>query len=257
MYGRLEITPILHLPLLKDGDDLAAMIVARTRSIRLAIKNRDVLVVGQKAVSKAEGRIVNIDNIKPSARAARLAKKTGKRPEFVEIVMRESARVLRADGDAFIVTTRDGQTCLNGGVDKSNVKGDNMYALLPEDPDASARFLMKRIRELTGKHVGVVITDTRSRPFRRGQVEECIGVAGMNPLIDYRGQKDLFGYRLRFKNVDLADELASAAELVMGQGREATPVAIIRGLKRVRFQERSSSRKLSVLPAEDLFKGTL
>jgi coenzyme F420-0:L-glutamate ligase/coenzyme F420-1:gamma-L-glutamate ligase len=257
MSDRLEITPIHQLPLLKEGDDLAAMIVARARSIGFSIRNRDVVVVGQKAVSKVEGRIVNIDYVKPSARAVKLAEKTGKRPEFIEIVLKESARVLRADGDAFIVTTRDGQKCLNGGVDKSNVRGGSMYALLPEDPDASARLLMRRIRKLTGKHIGVIITDTRSRPFRRGQVEECIGIAGMNPLVDYRGQRDLFGYTLRFKNVDLADELASAAELVMGQGREATPVAIIRGLKRVRFQDRTSSRKLSVLLKEDLFKGTL
>jgi coenzyme F420-0:L-glutamate ligase / coenzyme F420-1:gamma-L-glutamate ligase len=257
MSDTLEITPIHKLPLLKLGDDLAAMIVARARSIGFTIRNHDIVVVGQKAVSKAEGRIVDIDSVKPSAQSVALAKKTGKRPEFVEIVLRDSAKVLRADGDAFIVTTRNGQTCLNGGVDKSNVKGDNMYALLPENPDASARLLMRRIRKLTGKQVGVVITDTRSRPFRRGQVEECIGVAGMNPLVDYRGQKDLFGYTLRFKNVDLADELASAAELVMGQGREATPVAIIRGLKRVRFQDRTSSRKLSILLKEDLFKGTL
>ena len=257
MSGRLTVLPIRGLPLLKSGDDLALIITAKARRSRIQIRNHDVIVVGQKAVSKAEGRIVNIDNVKPSARAITLGRKTRKRPEFVEIVLKDSAKVLRADGDAFIVTTRDGQTCLNGGVDKSNVKGDSVYALLPRNPDASAGMLMRRIRSLTGKQVGVVITDTRSRPFRRGQVEECIGVAGINPLVDYRGQKDLFGYKLRFKNVDLADELASAAELVMGQGREATPVAIIRGLKRVRFQARTSSRKLSVMPREDLFKGTL
>ena len=187
----------------------------------------------------------------------RLAKRTGKKPGFVEIVLKDASRVLRANGEAFIVTTRTGATCLNGGVDKSNVKGDNMYALLPEDPDASARFLRKRIWLLTGKKIGVVVCDTRSRPFRRGQVEECIGIAGLNPLVDYRGQSDLFGYKLRFKNVALADELASASELVMGQGRERAPAAIIRGLKRVRFQERGSTRNLAVRSDEDLFKGTL
>src|SRR5438034_1161680 len=138
--------------------------------------------------------------------------------------------------------------------EKSNVKGDSTYALLPQDPDASARRLRKRIRQLTGRQVGVVICDTRSRPFRKGQVEESIGVAGLNPLIDYRGQKDLFGYTLRFKNVAIADELASAAELVMGQGRERTPVAIIRGLTRIRFQDRASSKTLEVSSEEDLFK---
>ena len=253
----LEIAPLTKLPLLKEGDDLAEIIVTRAREIGVGIKNRDLLVIGQKAVSKAEGRIVDIGDVTPSQRAAKIAKKTGKNPGFVEIVLRESSRVLRADKDAFIVRTKRGATCLNAGVDKSNVKGDSTYALLPQDPDASARRLRKRIRQLTGKAVGVVICDTRSRPFRKGQVEESIGVAGLNPLIDYRGQKDLFGYTLRFKNIALADELASAAELVMGQGRERTPVAIIRGLTRIRFQDRASSKFLVVNAEEDLFRGTL
>ena len=257
MSSGLVISPIDRLPLLKRGDDLGAMIVSRAKEIGLGIRHRDVIVVGQKAVSKAEGRIVNLDDITPSTRALRLAKKTRKRPEFIQLVLKDAARVLRANGDAFIVTTKNGQTCMNGGVDKSNVEGDNTYALLPENPDASARGLMKKIKRLTGKDVSVLITDTRSRPFRRGQVEECIGIAGINPIVDYRGQRDLFGYTLRFKNVSLADELASAAELVMGQGREKTPVAIIRGLKRANLQHRASTRNLSVRPNEDLFKGTL
>jgi len=257
MPKQLVITPLHRLPLLKKGDDLAAMIVARAREIGLGIRHRDVIVIGQKAISKTEGRIVNIDNVMPSSRAVELGKKTGKRPGFVQVVLNDSAKVLRANGDAFIVTTKNGQTCMNGGVDKSNVKGDSLYALLPENPDASARNLMRSVKRLTGKDIGVVITDTRSRPFRRGQVEECIGVAGINPLVDYRGETDLFGHTLRFKNVSLADELASAAELVMGQGREATPVAIVRGLVRVNFQGRTSTRNLSVKPKEDLFKGTL
>jgi coenzyme F420-0:L-glutamate ligase / coenzyme F420-1:gamma-L-glutamate ligase len=253
----LQIIPLDKLPLLKEGDDLASMIVDRARAFRIKISKHDVLVVGQKAISKAEGRIVNIDSVKPSGRAIRIAKRTGKRPELVQIILRESSKVLRADGDAFIVTTKRGATCLNAGVDKSNVKGDSDYALLPQNPDRSAKKLRKRIQRLTGKEIGVVICDTRSRPFRRGQVEECIGIAGLNPIVDYRGQKDLFGYKLRFKNIALADELASAAELVMGQGSEKTPVAIIRGLKRARFQETGSTRKLSVSNQEDLFKGTL
>jgi coenzyme F420-0:L-glutamate ligase/coenzyme F420-1:gamma-L-glutamate ligase len=257
MSGTLQITPLNQLPLLKKGDDLAKIIVTSATKLGVGIRNRDLVVVGQKAVSKAEGRIVDIDNVSPSARAAKIAKKTGKSPGFVEIVLRESSKVLRADKDAFIVRTKRGATCLNAGVDKSNVKGDSTYALLPQDPDASARRLRKRIRQLTGRQVAVVICDTRSRPFRKGQVEESIGVAGLNPLIDYRGQKDLFGYTLRFKNVAIADELASAAELVMGQGRERTPVAIIRGLKRVRFQDHASSRFLPIIAEEDLFKGTL
>src|SRR5437870_241467 len=257
MSRALEIVPLDQLPLFKEGDDLAGIIVSRAKKLGVGIRNRDLVVIGQKAVSKAEGRIIDISKISPSARAAKIAKRTGKSPGFVEIVLKESSRVLRADKDAFIVGTKRGATCLNAGVDKSNVKGDSTYALLPEDPDASARRLRKRIRQLTGKQVAVVICDTRSRPFRKGQVEESIGVAGLSPLVDYRGQKDLFGYTLRLRNVALADELASAAELVMGQGRERTPVTIVRGLKRVKFQERASSRNLSVSTAEDLFRDTL
>jgi coenzyme F420-0:L-glutamate ligase/coenzyme F420-1:gamma-L-glutamate ligase len=257
MSDTLTITPLTQLPLLKEGDDLAGIIVSRAKKLGVGIRNRDLVVIGQKAVSKVEGRIIDIGDVSPSARARKIAKKTGKSSGFVEIVLRESSKVLRADKDAFIVRTKRGATCLNAGVDKSNVRGDRTYALLPQDPDSSARKLRKRIRELTGKQVAVVICDTRSRPFRKGQVEESIGVAGVNPLIDYRGQKDLFGYTLRFKNVTIADELASAAELVMGQGRERTPVAIIRGLTRVRFQDHASSRFLAVRPEEDLFKGTL
>jgi coenzyme F420-0:L-glutamate ligase / coenzyme F420-1:gamma-L-glutamate ligase len=253
----LEIVALDKLPLLTRGDDLAAIIVARAEKLGVGIRTRDVLVVGQKAVSKAEGRIVDISQIQPSQRAIRISKRTGKSPEFVEVVLRDASRIVRADHQALIVTTRTGTTCLNGGVDKSNVKGDNMYALLPKDPDASARQLMKRIALITGKQIGVIISDTRSRPFRLGQVEECIGVAGLSPLVDYRGSKDLFGYTLHFKNIALADELASAAELVMGQGREAAPAAIIRGLRRVKFQNRASTRSLTVSPSEDLFKGTL
>ena len=242
---------------MKPGDDLAGLIVDRAMEIGVGIKARDVLVVGHKAVSKSEGRVVNLDDVKPSKRALGLSKKTGKRPEFVEMVLLDSKRVLRADEEAFIVTTKDGATCMNGGVDKSNVEGDSTYALLPHDPDASARKLRIRIRRLTGKRIGVIITDTRSRPFRRGQVEEMIGIAGLSPTVDYRGQNDLFGYQLRFKNVGIGDELASAAELVMGQGREGTPAAIIRGLRRVVFQDQASSRNVAVNPREDLFRGTL
>ena len=257
MLGMLQIMPLSQLPLFKEGDDLAGIIVSRAKKLGVGIRNRDLVVIGQKAVSKAEGRIIDISKISPSARAAKIAEKTGKTAEFVEIVLKESSKVLRADKDAFIVRTKRGATCLNAGVDKSNVKGNSTYALLPQDPDSSARRMRKRIQQLTGKQVAVVICDTRSRPFRKGQVEESIGVAGLNPLIDYRGQKDLFGYTLRFKNVAIADELASAAELVMGQGREKTPVAIIRGLTRVRFQDRASSRFLVVSSEEDLFRGTL
>ncbi len=256
MASSLTIVPLTGLPLIRPGDDLARLIVDVTKRLGIGIRDDDVLVVGQKAVSKSEGRLVDVDKIRASKRAVQLARRTGKSGGFVEVVLRDARKVVRADREAFIVRTKHGWTCLNGGVDKSNVQGPVTYALLPEDPDASARRLRSRIKRLTGQTVGVIICDTHSRPFRRGQVEETIGVAGLNPMVDYRGQRDLFGYQLRFKNVAVADELASAAELVMGQGREAIPAAIIRGVKRVRFQERAKSSPLIVGGHEDLFRGT-
>ena len=172
-------------------------------------------------------------------------------------MLQDSRRVVRASRDALIVTSKQGFTCLNGGVDKSNVQGDEAYALLPENPDTSARRIRSRIHQITKKKIGVIICDTNSRPFRRGQIEQAIGVAGLDPLVDYRGTHDLFGYELKFKTVAVADELASAAELVMGQGRELIPAAVIRGLKRVSFKDRADSTPLRVSRREDLFRGSL
>ncbi len=257
MAGSLEIIPIRGLPLIRPGDRLADLIVETAKRLRVGIRQGDVLVIGQKAVSKSEGQLVDISQALPSARAVELGKRTGRNPGFVDLVLRDTSKVVRADKIALIVRTRHGWTCLNAGVDKSNVKGPFTFALVPENPDASARGIRKRVRELTGRNVAVIISDTHSRPFRLGQVEETIGIAGMNPFVDYRGKRDLFGYQLRFKNVAVADELAAAAELVMGQGREATPAAIVRGLRRVRFQERARSSGLVVSRREDLFRGTL
>ncbi len=257
MAGSLEIIPLTGLPLIRPGDMLAALIVETTKRLRIGIRQGDVLVIGQKVVSKSEGRLVDIDQVRPSPKAYELSKRTGRTPGFVELVLRDASKVVRADKSAFIVRTKHGWTCLNAGVDKSNVKGSLTFAVLPENPDASAQRIRKLIERLTGRTVGVIITDTHSRPFRLGQVEETIGIAGLNPFVDYRGSRDLFGYELRFKNVAVADEIAGAAELVMGQGREAIPAAIVRGLRRVRFQERARSSGLVVSRWEDLFRGTL
>jgi len=257
MPAAVQILPLSGLPLIKPGDDLPRLIVESAHKARWGIREKDVLVVGQKAVSKSEGRLVNLGSVRPSKKALAIARKTGRKPEFVQIVLNDSKRVVRTDKMALIVTTKHGWTCLNAGVDKSNEKGDQNYALLPANPDASARKIRNRIRHLTGKSIGVIITDTHSRPFRLGQVEETLGIAGLKPHADYRGQRDLFGYRLKFKYVALADEVAGAAELVMGQGREAIPAAIVRGLKRVRFQDRARSSDLTGPAREDLFKGTL
>jgi coenzyme F420-0:L-glutamate ligase / coenzyme F420-1:gamma-L-glutamate ligase len=257
MTGPVQVIPVTGLPLIQPGDDIAEMIADSLNVAGSPIIEGDVLVVGQKAVSKAENRLVNMGRVRPSKKAKLIASRTRKKPAFVQIVLQDSKRIARAGRDALIVTTKQGFTCLNGGVDKSNVEGTETYALLPADPDGSARRIRKRVRELTGQKVAVIICDTNSRPFRRGQIEQAIGVAGLNPLVDYRGDHDLFGYELKFKNVAVVDELASAAELVMGQGREMVPAAVIRGLKRIRYQENMTSKALTVTMREDLFRGTL
>ncbi len=253
----VRIIPVVGLPLIEADVDLASLIIVSLSRKGTILEENDILVIGQKALSKAEGRIVELADVRPSKLAKNISRKTRRKAEFVDLVLRDSRRVARAGRDALIVTTKQGFTCLNAGVDKSNVEGDESYALLPSDPDRSARNLRDRILKLTHKKIGVIVCDTNSRPLRRGQVEQAIGIAGLNAMVDYRGQRDLFGYELKFKNVAIADELASAAELVMGQGTEMTPAALIRGVQRVKFQERSTISDLTVSRREDLFRGTL
>jgi len=253
----ISIIGLEGFPLVKAGDDLAKMIVETAEKDGASLSDGDVIVIAQKIVSKAEGRVINLKDVVPSKEAEEMARATLKDPRFVELVLRESKEIVKASPGALIVKTRDGTVCLNAGIDKSNVAGRDTYALLPEDPDEAARKLRTDIMKLTGKGVSVVICDTYSRPFRRGQVEFAIGIAGIKPFKDYRGQGDLFGYMLRVKNVAIVDEIASAAELVMGQGKEAIPVAIIKNLNRVEESESSSIRDLNISKQEDLFKGTL
>src|SRR5207249_6820418 len=163
MPAAVQILPLTGLPLIKPRDDLPRLIVESARRVGWGIRQEDVLVVGQKAVSKAEGRLVNLGSVHPSKKAFAIAKKTGRKPEFVQTVLNDSKRFVRADKMALIVTTKHGWTCLNAGVDKSNVKGDQNYALLPTNPDASARKIRNKIRHLTGKSIGVIVTDTQDR----------------------------------------------------------------------------------------------
>ena len=246
----------LRLPLIKDGDDIADLIVSTALKRGVDIQDRDILVVAQKVISKSEGRVVEIEKVKPSEKALKISEVTGKDPRIVELVLRESKRVLKISPETIIVQDKRDIVNINAGLDKSNIKGANRYALLPINPDESARRLQSRIIDLTRKRVGVIISDTYSRPFRRGQVNFAIGIAGIEPFIDYRGTEDLFGYIMQVKFSAVADELASAAELVMGQGREGMPAVIIRGLS-LDFSEKSSFNDLIINDEEDLFKDVL
>ena len=245
-------------PLISRGDDLASIIVEAAGKNGLTLEDGDVIVAAQKIFSKAEGRVVKLRNVAVSGRAQTLAKIVGKDSRFVELVLRETKRVLKASREILLVEDVRGLVCINAGIDKSNVEGRGEFALLPDNPDRSAEECRVRIRQLTGKDVAVIMCDTYSRPFRRGQVNFAIGIAGISPFRDYRGKKDLFGQILKVKNVAVVDEVAATAELLMGQGREGMPVVVLRGLRSVvEVCEGCSARHVQISIEEDLFKGTL
>jgi coenzyme F420-0:L-glutamate ligase/coenzyme F420-1:gamma-L-glutamate ligase len=245
-------------PLIKPGDDVARTILDSARKNGLMIEDGDVIVIAQKIVSKAESRVVELERVVPSARAEGLAGITGKDPRFIELVLKETKRVIKVSREVLLVEDKRGLICINAGIDKSNVEGRTSFALLPKDPSASAEKYRSAIKELAGRSVAVVVCDTYSRPFRRGQVNYAIGVAGLKLFRDYRGKRDLFGQVLKVKNVAVVDEIAAAAELLMGQAREATPVVILRGLDgEAGSCEECSIRELFISSKDDLFRDAL
>jgi coenzyme F420-0:L-glutamate ligase/coenzyme F420-1:gamma-L-glutamate ligase len=245
-------------PLVRARDDVGEIIVEVAERNRISIKDNDVVVVAQKIFSKAEKRVFRLKDVVPSERAEKLSRATGKDPRFVELVLRETRKVLKASREILLVKDRRGLVCINAGIDKSNIEGAENFALLPENPDRSARECRLTIQKLTGKKVAVIMCDTYSRPFRRGQVNFAIGVSGTGLFKDYRGKKDLYGHVLKVKNVAVVDEIASAAELLMGQGTEGTPVVIVRGLGESKeSHEKCRIRELTISSKDDLFKGVL
>lgn len=249
-----------NFPLIEIGDNLARIIVETAKKNSVIFEDGDVIAVSQKIVSKAEGRLMHLSEVKPSAKAKEIAAVTGKDARFVELVLGETEEIVKAVPGFLVVKDKRGWVGLNAGIDKSNVSAESdLFSLLPVNPDESAKKIRREIMRLTKKRVGVLVCDTYSRPFRRGQTEYTIGVAGVKVFRDYRGEKDLFGYVLQVKNVAIVDELACAAELLMGQGNEAVPVAIIKGLKRVELCEESASstKELLLAEGEDFFENTM
>ena len=247
-------------PLIRQGDDIARIIIETTRKNNLQIEEGDIVAVAQKIFSKAENRIVSLKDVLPSRRSEEIAVVTGKNAEFVELVLRETERIVKASPEVLLVEDTRNLICVNAGIDKSNVEGKDNFTLLPEKPDISARKCRLKIKKLTGKNAGVIICDTYSRPFRRGQVNFAIGIAGIKPFKDYRGKGDLFGQILRVKNISIVDEIAAAAELLMGQGEEATPVVIFKGLDEWVLSENHDDFEIADLIIsldEDLFKDAL
>ncbi|MFZ2488397.1 MAG: coenzyme F420-0:L-glutamate ligase [Anaerolineae bacterium] len=227
---RIELLTIPGLPLVQPGDDLPGLLLTAARQAGMTFHDTDVLVVAQKIVSKAEGRLVYLPNVIPSARARELAAVTGKDARLVELILSEAYEVLRARPGLLVVEHRLGFVCANAGIDQSNVRGSDEWALLlPQDPDASARRLRAALHAVTGAQPAVIICDSHGRAWRFGTVGVAIGVAGLYPLADLRGQPDLAGRILQYTEVGIADELAAAAGLMMGQAGEGTPVVLIRG----------------------------
>ncbi len=252
----LEVTALKGLPLIKAGDDLAGLIVSALKRNDVAPQPQDVLVVAQKIVSKAEGRMVDLATVEPSAKARTLAAETDKDARLVEVILSELDRVVRAARrGVLIVEHRLGFVMANAGVDQSNVgptDGATRALLLPKDPDASAEALRNDLKALTGIDLAVVINDSFGRPWRQGTMGVAIGVAGLPALIDLRGRPDLFGRTLEVSVVGFADEVAAAASLVMGQADEGAPVVLIRGLRWSAPQSTAASIVRS--PSEDLFR---
>jgi coenzyme F420-0:L-glutamate ligase/coenzyme F420-1:gamma-L-glutamate ligase len=243
------------LPLIRAGDDLAELIASSLKQNGVEPRAQDVLVVAQKIVSKAEGRMVDLATIKPSARAIALATEVDKDPRLVEVILSESVRVVRARRNVLIVEHRLGFIMANAGVDQSNVgpaDGAQRALLLPEHPDRSAETLRRGLAAATGINLAVVINDSFGRAWRQGTAGVAIGAAGLPALIDLRGRPDLFGRKLEVSVSGFADEIAAAASLVMGQADEAAPVVVIRGL---RWSAPESTAASLIRPSnEDLFR---
>ena len=251
---QIVITALPGIPLIHPGDDLAALILESLARAGLALRDGDVLVVAQKIVSKAEGRLVHWRSLAPSPQAVTLAAVTGKPAGHVQAILSDSNEVVRVRQGVLITEQRAGWVCANVGVDHSNVDGasDDCLTLLPEDADRSARDLRDRLHASTGARVAVIINDTHGRAWRNGAVGVAIGVAGLKPVSDLRGHPDLFGMTLRSSEVGTADEMASAASLLMGQADEGRPVVLLRG---VPFQAAEASAQELVRPKEnDLFR---
>ena len=250
--NRIEIFPVTGLPIIKEGDDLASLICQAAEKQGTAVQNGDVIVVTHVIVSRAEGTVVNLETVTPSVFAKSVAKQTGKDPRLVEVVLRESRSIVRMREGKLITATKQGLICANSGVDVSNVSGDSNVALLPEDADLSAQTIRQKIMQIAGKDVAVIVSDTHGRPLRQGEINIALGTSGFEPLRDRRGEKDLFGYTIRIKRTAIADELASAAELVIGQTNEGIPAAIIRGYAYPK-SETANAQTMIRPPKEDLF----
>lgn len=246
----MEIIPVKGLPSVKPGDDIGRLLLEATKEQGIELKGGDVIVVAQSVVSKTEGNIVNLNEIEPSKRARTFAERMGKDPRKIEVALRQTEEIVRS-AHVLISRTKHGFVCANAGVDGSN-SGPDRVTLLPEDPDASAQRIRDEIRRDSGKEVAVIISDSQGRPFRLGSVGIAIGNAGIVPLLDLRGRRDIYGEKLTSTKIATADALAASATLAMGESDEKTPAAVIKGAPYL--QGEGSIKDLLRPPEEDLFR---
>ena len=249
----IKVIAVENLPLIKKDDNLGNLIVDAAKKQGTPIQEKDVIVITHVVVSKSEGNVINLDTVVPSERAKEIAQKTNKDPALVEVVLREAKDIVRVGPNSIITETYAGTISANSGVDRSNVSGDRNVVPLPKNPNQSAQNIRQEIKRLTGVDVAVIVSDTHGRPFRMGEINVAVGVAGIKPIRDRRGEKDLFGYVLHVKQTAVADELSSAAELVIGQADEGIPVAIIRGYN-YQVDENASAATLTRPKGKDLFR---
>jgi coenzyme F420-0:L-glutamate ligase/coenzyme F420-1:gamma-L-glutamate ligase len=252
---KLELIALEGVPLVNAGDDLAGIVVEALAHSGLWLAERDVLVVAQKVVSKSEGRLVRLATIEPSPRAREISRIVDKDPRLVEIILRESREVLRMRAGVIVVEDVRGLVLANAGVDASNANadgGDESVLLLPADPDASADRLRDELRTRTGVDIGIVVNDSIGRAWRNGTIGTAIGVSGLPALLDLRGERDLFGRALRTTDLGLADEIAAAASLLMGQAGEGRPLILARGVPYVRRE--GSAHELLRQKSLDFFR---
>lgn len=252
MLKIIEIIPI-HINInINPTVKLLNTLLESIKNNNQIIKNGDIIVIAQKIISKNEGRTVSLENITPSSRSMELGRKTNKDPRIVELILQESRKIVRVFNNTIITETQHGFICANSGIDQSNVsKSKNLVLLLPRDPDKSANTIRKGIYKKTRKNIAVLITDTFGRPFRMGQTNIAIGIAGINALKNYKGKRDMFGKILKVTEIAIVDEIAGAAELVMGK-TEGIPIAIVRNLTYPKSN--SSIKKIIRKENRDIFR---
>jgi coenzyme F420-0:L-glutamate ligase / coenzyme F420-1:gamma-L-glutamate ligase len=254
MKSGLEILPLAGMPEVREGDEIGGLIAAAAAISQVQLTDGDVIVVAQKIVSKAEGRVRDLTEVDPGERAVQLGERLGKNPRLVELILAESTRVVRAGRGILIVETKQGWICANAGIDASNVQGSEAVALLPVDPDASARRIREELATAAGVRPAILVADTFGRPWRRGQTDVAIGCAGLAPLDDWRGRGDQHGRTLTATTIAVADELAAAADLARDKA-DRVPAVLVRGAERWVSSDDGPGAAAIRRPAdEDLFR---